>query len=105
MVDHDMLAVAFKLLVTLGYASGVVVAQVAQDPGVGNLVQYGVLGLLVIGFITGWVVPGRVALYHQERADRAEAVMRDQVIPLLARAAAIIERAEATPDAGPATGS
>lgn len=42
------------------------------DPGIIGWIQYGVLGLVVVGFIMGWIVPGPIHKREIERGDRME---------------------------------
>lgn len=68
----------------------VVVAQSAGDPDWTDLAQYGVLGLVVLAFIFGKIVPGyiyerRVKEHTSEKEEnrRLEATIKDKVIPAL----------------------
>lgn len=45
--------------------------------------QYGVLGLLVVGFVTGWIVPGYQAKQLLEENRRLTALVEGKVFPLL----------------------
>ncbi len=64
-----------------------------------SLLQYGILGILVIALFVGWVVPKHVNDRDRARADRLEAenaALRDRlekdVIPLLTRAVLAFEQ-------------
>lgn len=68
-----------------------------MDPAAVDWVQYGVLGLVVLSLITGWLVPGWAWRREAERADRLaqeNARLRehieDRVVPLIERALATI---------------
>lgn len=63
----------------------------------GNLAQYGVLGMVVLAFIFGKMVPGyiyekRTAEYEAEKAEnrRLEKTIEEQVIPALLRSTDIM---------------
>lgn len=62
-------------------------------------IQYGVLGLVLLSLIVGWLDLGRTTAREAKRADRLEeenARLRqhteDQVIPLLVRAMDLLDR-------------
>lgn len=64
-------------------------------------VQYGVLGMVVLAIILGYLVPYKAHRREQERADRLETevdrlrqVNEDRMLPLLARALDVLERAK-----------
>lgn len=67
------------------------------DPNWANLAQYGVLGLVVLAFITGKIVPGyvyerRVEEHHaamQENA-RLEETIKERVIPALLKSTEVM---------------
>lgn len=67
---------------TLAVANATVDSQTTTTP-FDLFLQYGVLGLVVIGFITGWIVPG----YHQKQllADnqRLTALVEGKLFPML----------------------
>lgn len=72
-----------------------------------DLVQYGILGLVVLGFLTGRIVPGWVHKTDVAERDQAEArkaelhaeirelnkLFREQVIPALVRTTDTLARA------------
>lgn len=75
----------------------VVVLAAAAEPGWENLAQYGVLGLVVLGFVLGKIVPGyiyerKVLEADAERAEnrRLEETMKEKVIPALVRSADVM---------------
>jgi hypothetical protein len=47
------------------------------------LLQYGVLGLVVIGFATGWIVPGVQAKALDAENKRLTAVIEGKLFPML----------------------
>lgn len=64
-----------------------------------ELVNYGTLGLLVLGLISGKIATGRERDREAARADKAESELaairlkvEDQVIPLLTRATDLMAR-------------
>lgn len=72
-----------------------------MSPDVAEFVQYGVLGLVLLAIIVGWLAPGRSYDREAQRGDRLEeenARIRDrlegEVIPLLAKAIVALEEAE-----------
>jgi hypothetical protein len=72
--------------------------QVAESTGstgsVGDFVQYGVLGLVVIGFLTGWIVPGPTAKQLLSENQRLSALV-EKVIPVAVTYAATMEKSNA----------
>lgn len=63
--------------------------------------QWGALGLVLLAVILGYLVPYKAHRREQERADRLEAevdrlrqVNEDRMLPLLARALDVLERAK-----------
>lgn len=72
-----------------------------MSPDVAEFVQYGVLGLVLLAIIVGWLTPGRQTDREAARGDRLELelkALRDrlegEVIPLLAKAILALEEAE-----------
>jgi len=43
--------------------------------------QYGILGALVIGFLTGWISPGYLLKREQTENDRLRKLIEERVIP------------------------
>lgn len=64
----------------------------AADP-IGPLLQYGVLGVVVIGFITGWIVPGPQAKALAAENTRLSGLIEGKLFPMLELHAATMERA------------
>ena len=69
----------------------------ASGPDWTNLAQYGVLGLVVLAFIFGKIVPGyiyerRSAEYEAEKAEnrRLEDSIKEKVIPTLVQATDVL---------------
>jgi cytochrome b len=59
----------------------------------GSLLQYGVLGLVVVGFITGWIVPGPQAKALAAENARLSALIEGRLFPMLEQHASTMERA------------
>lgn len=79
--------------------SWTLLAQAAGAPGVVEWLQYGVLGLVVVAIILGWLVPGRTYEREVKRADRLEEEnerLREhneqRVVPLLTRAMDLLDQ-------------
>lgn len=69
----------------------------AAGPDWANLAQYGVLGLVVLAFVFGKIVPGyiyerRVAEYNAEKDEnrRLEDTIKEKVIPTLVQSTAVL---------------
>lgn len=76
-------------------------AQLLPSSGPEGWMQYGVLGLLVVSIILGWLVPGRHHDRVSARADRLEEENdrlrehnEERVVPLLTRALEVLERSQ-----------
>lgn len=67
------------------------VESTAIDP-VANLIQYGVLGIVVIGFIFGWIVPGPTAKQLISENTRLNDMIEAKLLPMIERSAAALER-------------
>ena len=67
-------------------------AATATEP-FGALLQYGVLGLVVVGFITGWIVPGYQAKQVVADNQRLTALIEGKLLPMIETNAAALERA------------
>lgn len=59
------------------------------DP-VNAFAQYGPLGLMVVGFLTGWIVPGPVAKQKDAEIVRLQHLFEDKVLPMSETYAATI---------------
>lgn len=53
--------------------------------------QYGILGALVIGFLTGWISPGYLLKREQEETARLRALIEDRVIPAVEESSAALK--------------
>lgn len=62
------------------------------DP-ISGLLQYGVLGLVVLGFATGWIVPGPSAKALAAENARLSAVIEGRLFPMFEQYATTMERA------------
>lgn len=72
-------------------AGGVsLVAGDAAAPGLDGLVQYGPLGLIVLGFVTGWIVPGNVSRQKDAEITRLQALFEQQVLPMAVQYAEVM---------------
>lgn len=67
-------------------------AAVATDP-VSSFLQYGVLGLVVIGFITGWIVPGPQLKAVAAENTRLSGLIEGKMFPMLETYAGTMEKA------------
>lgn len=47
-----------------------------------SLTQYGPLGLMVLGFLSGWIVPGPAAKQKDAEIARLQGLFEDQVLPM-----------------------
>ena len=63
-----------------------------SSPSIESFLQYGVLGLVVIGFLTGWIVPGPQAKQLISENQRLTALLEKEVIPMSATFAATMDR-------------
>lgn len=65
---------------------------------VGQFLQYGILGLLVVAMLTGWLVPGY--LYKQERTenDRLKRVIEERLVGTAAEYAEAMHASSAALD-------
>lgn len=64
----------------------------ATDP-ITPFLQYGVLGIVVVGFITGWIVPGPQAKALAAENIRLSGLIEGKLFPMLELHAATMERA------------
>lgn len=71
-------------------------ALIAADAATGDpwalLLQYGVLGVVVVGFITGWIVPGPQAKQLLEENRRLQALIENKLLPMSETYAATLEK-------------
>jgi len=67
-------------------------APVAGNP-VEYLLQYGPLGLVVIGFLTGWIVPGYHAKSLEAENRRLTALFEGKLLPMIETNGATLDRA------------
>lgn len=55
----------------------------AADPDpLASLTQYGPLGLMVLGFLTGWIVPGPTAKAQAAEITRLQTLFEHEVLPM-----------------------
>lgn len=57
-----------------------------------SFLQYGVLGAVVIGFLTEWIVPGSTAKKYRDEATRLQAIVEEKVLPVTATYGTTLER-------------
>lgn len=71
------------------------IAAIAADSAtdVGQFLQYGVLGLVVVGFITGWIVPGYQAKNMAAENARLLGLFENKLFPLIESSAEALGRA------------
>jgi hypothetical protein len=65
----------------------------ASNGSVADFLQYGVLGLVVIGFITGWIVPGPQAKALAAENARLSGLIEGKLFPMFEQYAGAMERA------------
>lgn len=66
----------------------------AGDPtGLTGYLAYGPLGLMVLGFLTGQIVPGRTAKRAEDENDRLRRLIEDRVLPLVQENTKVTEKA------------
>lgn len=70
-----------------------------MDPNALPWTEFGALGLMVVSFLMGWVVPGKTHLREVERGDRLEEenkrlrdATEERVLPLVERSIAALEQ-------------
>ena len=63
----------------------------STDP-VAFLLQYGVLGIVVIGFIFGWIVPGPQARQLLDENRRLTALIENKLLPMSEQYAVALDR-------------
>jgi hypothetical protein len=70
-------------------------AVVTPDGGAGlsSYISYGPLGLMVLGFLTGQLVPGRTAKRIEDENDRLRAMVEDKLLPLVEKNTAVTTEA------------
>lgn len=66
---------------------------VATSDPLSNFLQYGVLGLVVIGFATGWIVPGPQAKALAAENTRLSGLIEGKLFPMFEQYAGTMERA------------
>jgi len=67
-------------------------APVATNP-VEYFLQYGPLGLIVIGFLTGWIVPGYHAKSLEAENRRLTALFEGKLLPMIETSAITMDKA------------
>lgn len=60
----------------------VVIGRLAADDPFSQLTTYGPLGLTVLGFLTGWIVPGPQARQQAAEIARLQGLFEDEVLPM-----------------------
>jgi hypothetical protein len=60
------------------------------------LLQYGTLGIVVLGFITGWIVPGPTAKQLVEENRRLNLLITETLLPLIEKTTTSLERSSQT---------
>lgn len=81
------------MLNVLALIPALVVAEASAPPAVGDFLQYGVLGLVVVGFATGWIVPGPQAKALAAENARLSALIDGKIFPVLEQYASTMEKA------------
>ncbi len=85
-------APALALAATVAQGSG---GSVPGDP-TGGLLSYGVLGLLVIAFLTGQIVPGILYKRTEKENDRLRALIDEKVYPMVEASTSASREAQVT---------
>jgi hypothetical protein len=60
---------------------------------ISGYLSYGPLGLMVIGFLTGQLVPGRTHKRTEDENERLRHLIEDKLLPLVAQNTAVTEEA------------
>jgi hypothetical protein len=61
--------------------------------GLSNYLSYGPLGLMVLGFLTGQLVPGRTYKRTEDENDRLRRLIEDKLLPLVEQNTSVTEEA------------
>lgn len=77
-----MWTLAASPLAVLIVALGPKVADAGSTDPLVSLTQYGPLGLMVLGFLTGWIVPGPTARAQASEITRLQALFENEVLPM-----------------------
>lgn len=65
--------------------------------------QYGILGALVIGFLTGWISPGYLLKREQTENDRLRKLIEERTIPAVEESSAALRASSESLDKALAT--
>jgi hypothetical protein len=87
------LVVSASLLLALSTVSAAPAADaptISGDP-LSIILQYGTLGIVVLGFITGWIVPGPTAKQLVEENRRLNLLITETLIPLIEKTTTSLE--------------
>ncbi len=71
------------------------IAQAPSDP-TGGLLSYGVLGLLVVAFLVGQIVPGYLYKRVETENDRLRRIIDDKVYPTIEGSTSVTREAQET---------
>lgn len=82
---------AWGIAVALPFLVGAETPGLTSDP-LTTLIQYGVLGMVVLGFITGWIVPGPQAKQLIEENKRLNVLVENKLLPMSEQYAKSMER-------------
>lgn len=92
MLTQVLATVEASVVLHTSYYQRYIEAVSAVDP-LTPLLQYGVLGLVVLGFATGWIVPGPTAKAYAAENARLSALIEGKLLPMSEQYAATMERA------------
>ena len=81
----------------VGYGALANVEGASSGTSLESFLQYGVLGLVVVGFLTGWIVPGPTAKQMLGENTRLQTLV-EKVIPMTATYASTMEKSTAALD-------
>lgn len=83
--------VAAALSLALFTFSAVPAVDGASEP-LTNLIQYGVLGIVVIGFVTGWIAPGPQVKQLVEENKRLNLLITDTLLPTIEKVTLVLDQ-------------
>ena len=81
----------------VGYGALQAAEGTGSSTSIETFLQYGVLGLVVVGFLTGWIVPGPTAKQMLGENTRLQTLV-EKVIPMTATYASTMEKSTAALD-------
>lgn len=79
-------------LALLTFSGASVTDPVSADP-IGTLLAYGPLGIMVIGFITGWIAPGTQVKQLLAENARLNLIITGTMLPILEKVTLVMDQA------------